>query len=197
MFSAEPEPAEGRRVNRARDGPAFLYQSNVNREFSVAGDKFFRSVQWIDQQKPVSDRSRLPRRRRLLSDDWSRRNSVSQLGANDRFRALVGDSDWTAVAFGPNVSAVFINLHHRRSGGDGSVGKEDSNLVCVSEIEIEVMPVRIKLAQRRFLSLEADRGEPADMRRFLKMSPPTHESDTQRKELESTPAMLPPPQNGH
>src|SRR5208337_2521913 len=153
VLSPQPEPAEGRRVDGARDWRPLLYQRNVNREFSVAGDKFLRSVQWVDQQEPVSDRGQLPGRRRLLSDDWNSRDTPSELGANDRFRALVGESDWAAVALGPNVSAMFINVHYRRSRGDGSVGKEDRNLVCASWTEFELMLVRIQLAQRRILFL--------------------------------------------
>ena len=119
----------------------------------------------------------------LLGDDRNSRSGVGQLGADDRFRALIGKGNRAAVAFGPCLAASFINVHDRGSRRDCGVGEEERNLVCVSPIEIELTHVRMNVGQKNIPSWSSQAvGERPAKREasgaIPNMSPPTRESDT-------------------
>src|SRR5208283_806869 len=67
---------------------------------------------------------------------------------------LIGERDRAAVLLGPNASAMFVDIHHRRTGGEDDLGQEGRDLAWRRQIEIEWTRIRTKQAQGRIPFLE-------------------------------------------
>ena len=64
--AADPQPADRGRIHGAGDRSALLDQRDIDRKLAIAGEKFPRPVERIDQQETLGDLRLRSGRRRLL-----------------------------------------------------------------------------------------------------------------------------------
>ena len=79
-----------RREHHAADGRKIFHQRDVHRELAIAGEKFFRSVERIDQKENFPDDRGRARRHGFFGDDRNVREHFGKTGENKGFGLLVG-----------------------------------------------------------------------------------------------------------
>ena len=136
-IAADPQSLNRRRIDCPGDRRAAFDQRHIDRELAVVRQEFPGPIKRIHEQETPDGADRRSGRGRLFGADRGRGRHAREVVADDRFGAMIGRRNRTAVLLRPNVAAALVFLHHRRTGRKRGLGEKQGNVVARAAIERE------------------------------------------------------------